>query len=251
MVGKPNRVSCPKCGSTDFTPIEGSPGAMDIKCASCGTPLDRQLLPSFGTVSANYYALASHQEHAAALGSLVAAWSCVEGALSNVMSAVLRSTPWQGQAAYYALASFNARIGVLSALSDTMAMDLEGKFRTRLVKLIEDVRALSLKRNDYVHDRWVIGADGKGVYQVRNEGNLTQMQPQQIRVQELREASAKLMNMTAELQKFAADYSSVYPMPIPFDEDQLPVALRKKFAEVRATVEAARSQVSPQRDPQA
>jgi DNA-directed RNA polymerase subunit RPC12/RpoP len=223
---------CFKCGGKLFflRMIEAIPAFFCTVCGERVNPneVDIQATVTKGNATVDYN-LASHGDHAAALGRLVAAWSCVEQALFVVTFTVLRVHPWQIKAAFYSVTSNNARTKFMDALAETM-VDENGKFKTKLLQLLGDARTHGMERNKYVHDLWQIGIDPRDVFQVRNPGDHRIEQLQKVQPDEMKKTTAEIMALSRDLWQFAREYGVVYPTPRPRSERDIPEPLRKRLA---------------------
>ena len=159
-----------------------------------------------------------------ALGQLVAAWANIEQELCMLMCFLLRCAPWHGTTAFYAIVNNKARIDVMRNLGTHMIGQTQ--FQGQLNDLLNRVSKLADNRNSYVHKIWSVSRDGNDVYLTENIGFPAKAQARKVHAAEMREITAKIMQLTKDLRFFTVSYGRAYPIET---KDPIPEALLGKF----------------------
>lgn len=164
----------------------------------------------------NTYDLRHHPGHAAAIGSIVAAWNAVEYELCALYTFMLRAPPWQARLTFYSLYNNKARIDMCRALIDTKMHD--HKMKASLRDMLGRVNIAAGKRNKYAHNPWLIDWDThepakSPVYLVEEWNELSPHgKYRAVKVEELTTVHGLMRKTVMELTGFVQGYGLKFPL---------------------------------------
>jgi hypothetical protein len=111
-----------------------------------------QRRPRFKGGDQGFSAIAQSPEHAAALGTLAAAFAELEHSLVMAFQFLTGTPYYKAEIVMFALSNHRARYDIIKSLGETIALD---DVKQDFLALIKDMPSLATKRNKYFHSTWI------------------------------------------------------------------------------------------------
>jgi hypothetical protein len=173
------------------------------------------------------YDLSEHPEHAQAIGEISAQFNLIEYQLSMLFGFLMRAVPWHSREAYYAVINANARIDMMRALIKQLNFSINTK--KKITTLLDDAKAISGKRNDYVHALWFYpkGKNPNPRRVTKFGDDIDNSQSQPVTLEQLIETRDRTRAFAIRTAKFVKDLSEQHP--IGALKQELNYTSRRKF----------------------